>query len=49
MIAYNLLAVGLAVSGRMNPLIAAILMPASSLATLAIVGWGMRRVWRREA
>ena len=47
MIGYNLLAVGMAVSGRMNPLIAAILMPASSLATLAIVGWGMRGVWRR--
>jgi len=47
MIAYNLLAVGMAVSGNMNPLIAAILMPLSSLATLAIVGWGMRKVWRR--
>jgi Cu2+-exporting ATPase len=47
MIAYNLLAVGMAVSGNMNPLIAAILMPLSSLATLAIVGWGMRGVWRR--
>jgi Cu2+-exporting ATPase len=47
MIAYNLLAVGMAVAGRMNPLIAAILMPLSSLATLAIVGWGMRRAWRR--
>jgi Cu2+-exporting ATPase len=42
-VAYNLLAVGLAVSGRMNPLIAAILMPVSSLITLAIVGGGMRR------
>ncbi len=47
MIAYNLLAVGMAVSGHMNPLIAAILMPTSSLATLAIVGWGMRGAWRR--
>lgn len=47
MVAYNLLAVGMAVSGRMNPMIAAILMPLSSLATLAIVGWGMRGVWRR--
>jgi Cu2+-exporting ATPase len=47
MVAYNLLAVGMAVSGRMNPLIAAILMPLSSLATLAIVGWGMRKVWRK--
>jgi P-type Cu2+ transporter len=47
MIAYNLLAVGMAVSGHMSPLVAAILMPLSSLATLAIVGWGMRGVWRR--
>lgn len=47
MIAYNLLAVGMAVSGRMSPLVAAILMPLSSLATLAIVGWGMRGVWKR--
>jgi Cu2+-exporting ATPase len=41
-IAYNLLAVGLAVGGRMNPLIAAALMPINSLLTLAIVGLGMR-------
>jgi Cu2+-exporting ATPase len=47
MIAYNLLAVGMAVSGNMSPLVAAILMPLSSLATLAIVGWGMRGAWRR--
>ena len=47
MIAYNLFAVGMAVAGRMNPLVAAILMPASSLATLAMVGWGMRGAWRR--
>ena len=47
MIAYNLFAVGMAVSGQMNPLVAAILMPTSSLATLAIVGWGMRGAWRR--
>jgi Cu2+-exporting ATPase len=47
MIAYNLFAVGMAVSGHMNPLVAAILMPASSLATLAMVGWGMRGAWRR--
>ena len=42
-IAYNLLAVGLAVAGHMSPLLAAILMPVSSLATLAIVAGGMRR------
>ena len=47
MIAYNLFAVGMAVAGKMNPLVAAILMPTSSLATLAIVGWGMRGAWRR--
>ncbi len=44
-IIYNLLAVGLAVAGRMNPLVAAILMPVNSLATLAIVTSGMRRVF----
>ncbi len=42
-VAYNLVVVGLAVTGRVNPLVAAVLMPASSLATLAIVGLGMRR------
>lgn len=42
-VAYNLLAVGLAVAGRMNPLLAAIFMPVSSLLTLAIVAGGMRR------
>jgi Cu2+-exporting ATPase len=47
MIAYNLFAVGMAVAGKMNPLVAAILMPTSSLATLGIVGWGMRAAWRR--
>ncbi len=46
MIAYNVTAVGLAVAGHMNPLFAAVLMPLSSLATLAIVGIGMRRAWR---
>jgi Cu2+-exporting ATPase len=47
MIAYNVSAVGLAVAGLMNPLFAAVLMPLSSLATLAIVGIGMRRAWGR--
>jgi Cu2+-exporting ATPase len=42
-VAYNLLAVGLAVAGMMNPLLAAILMPVNSLATLAIVTGGMSR------
>lgn len=45
MIAYNLTAVGLAVAGMMHPLLAAVLMPLSSIATLAIVGLGMRRAW----
>ncbi len=42
-VSYNALAVGLAVAGRMNPLLAAVLMPVSSLLSLAIVGAGMRR------
>jgi len=46
MITYNVTAVGLAVAGMMNPLFAAVLMPLSSLATLAIVGIGMRHAWR---
>ncbi len=45
-IAYNVLAVGLAVTGRMNPLLAAILMPLNSLVTLALVTGGMRRAFR---
>lgn len=45
-IGYNLCAVGLAVAGHMDPLLAAILMPGSSLASLAIVGWGMRNARR---
>ena len=49
MVAYNLFAVGLAVTGRMNPLVAAILMPASSLITLMLVGWGMRGVGKQRA
>jgi Cu2+-exporting ATPase len=45
-VGYNLLAVGMAVSGHMNPLIAAILMPGSSLLSLAIVAQGLRKVQR---
>ena len=45
-VAYNLLAVGLAVAGRMNPLLAAILMPVNSLATLGYVSLGMRSALR---
>lgn len=46
-VAYNLLAVGLAVAGQMNPLVAAALMPINSLLTLAIVTGGMRGAFRR--
>ncbi len=46
-IGYNLLAVGLAVAGRMNPLVAAALMPINSLLTLAIVTTGMRSALKR--
>jgi Cu2+-exporting ATPase len=46
-VAYNLLAVGLAVAGRMNPLLAAALMPINSLLTLAIVTGGMRRALKQ--
>ena len=41
-VAYNLIAVGLAAAGQMNPLLAAILMPVNSLLTLAIVSLGLR-------
>jgi Cu2+-exporting ATPase len=46
-VAYNLFAVGLAVAGKMNPLIAAALMPINSLLTLSIVGIGMKSVRQR--
>lgn len=45
-ILYNLLAVGLAVAGRMNPLLAAALMPVNSLLTLALVARGARQLYR---
>lgn len=48
-VGYNLLAVGLAVAGRMNPLVAAALMPINSLLTLAIVTGGMRGAFRAPA
>ncbi len=47
-VAYNLLAVGLAAAGHMNPLLAAILMPVNSLATLIIVTGGMRPALRHR-
>jgi Cu2+-exporting ATPase len=40
-VAYNLGACGFALAGMVNPLVAAVLMPASSLASLAIVSIGM--------
>jgi len=46
-VGYNALAVGLALLGHVNPLVAAVLMPISSLASLAIVGGGLRSVWER--
>ena len=44
-IAYNAVAVALCLAGFMSPLLAAILMPASSLVSLAIVfaGFSVRR------
>lgn len=41
-LAYNTVAIALCLMGRMNPLLAAILMPASSLVSLAIVIGGLR-------
>lgn len=47
-IAYNVVAIGLAITGQMNPLVAAILMPLSSLATVGIVLSKMRSYhWQR--
>jgi len=43
-VAYNVVAVGWALAGRMNPLIAAVLMPANSLVALALASAGMRKV-----
>ena len=46
-VTYNIVAVGLAMAGHMSPLLAAVLMPASSLLTLGIVGVGLRSCLRR--
>lgn len=46
-VAYNVSAVGLAVCGHMNPLIAAVVMPLNSLLTLGLVATGMRAAFRR--
>ena len=45
-ILYNLVAVSIAAAGYMHPLLAAILMPVSSLITLGIVFLGMRNAFR---
>jgi len=42
-VSYNLVAVALCFAALMNPLLAAILMPLSSLVTLGLVGWIFRR------
>ena len=46
-VVYNVLAVGMALAGRMNPLVAAVLMPINSLLTLLLVSGGMRTAFRR--
>jgi Cu2+-exporting ATPase len=46
-VVYNLVAVGLAVGGVMNPLIAAVIMPVNGLLGLALVTGGMRPAFRR--
>jgi P-type Cu2+ transporter len=48
-IAYNAIAIALCLAGRMSPLAAAILMPASSLVSLAIVFAGLRNGPSRDA
>jgi Cu2+-exporting ATPase len=41
-LAYNLIAVGICLEGKMSPLLAAILMPLSSAISLAIIGFGLK-------
>jgi Cu2+-exporting ATPase len=41
-IAYNVAAVAVCLVGWMNPLLAAVLMPLSAIASLGVVAWGMR-------
>jgi len=47
-IAYNAIAIVLSLAGKMNPLLAAVLMPASSLVSLAIVFTGLASGSARE-
>jgi Cu2+-exporting ATPase len=41
-IAYNIAAIAVSLAGRMNPVLAAAVMPASSVIALALVAWGLR-------
>jgi Cu2+-exporting ATPase len=45
-IAYNVIVITVAMMGRMNPLLAAVLMPASSVVALALVTLGLRE-WKQ--
>jgi P-type Cu2+ transporter len=45
---YNFCAIAAALTGHMNPLVAAIIMPLSSAISLAIVGFGLRDVKKRS-
>ncbi len=47
-VVYNVGTVSLALAGLINPLVAAVAMPVSSLLSLAIATLGMRRAWRVE-
>jgi len=45
-VTYNVVTVATALAGLMSPLVAAVLMPLSSLTSLAIVATGLRGAWR---
>lgn len=47
-VCYNVATVSLALAGLVNPLVAAVAMPVSSLISLALATGGMRRAWRPE-
>ncbi|HLP02363.1 MAG TPA: HAD-IC family P-type ATPase [Opitutaceae bacterium] len=47
-VCYNAGTVSLALAGHINPLVAAVAMPVSSLISLALATVGMRRAWRTE-
>ena len=48
-VCYNVGTVTLALAGRVNPLVAAVAMPVSSLLSVALATGGMRRAFREEA